>query len=258
MNSESARKPTSSASPLTVEANHADEHSLAFRATHTAAIGAAELKPKGESGLPRPLIIGIAGGTGAGKTTIARTVVAELAGESVTLIEHDHYYREHPELDGDQRAQLNYDHPDSLESELLAAHLDALARGEAVDRPNYDFVSHRRREETTRLQPTRVIVVEGILIFAEPALRERFDVKVFVETPSDIRLLRRIRRDMERRGRSFEEVRRQYLKTVRPMHEAFVEPSRRYADVIIPEGGNNLVAIEMLVERLRKPLRSSP
>lgn len=204
---------------------------------------------------PRPLIIGIAGGTGAGKTTIARTVVAELAGESVTLIEHDHYYREHPDLDPEQRAQLNYDHPDSLESELLAAHLDQLARGEAVERPNYDFVLHQRKAQTTRLEPTRVIVVEGILIFAEPDLRERFDVKVFVETPADIRLLRRIRRDMERRGRSFDDIRRQYLKTVRPMHEAFVEPSRRYADVIIPEGGNNRVAIEMLVERLRKPLR---
>jgi uridine kinase len=140
---------------------------------------------------------------------------------------------------------------------LLAAHLDQLARGEAVERPNYDFVLHQRKAQTTRLEPTRVIVVEGILIFAEPGLRERFDVKVFVETPSDIRLLRRIRRDMERRGRTFEDIRRQYLKTVRPMHEAFVEPSRRYADVIIPEGGNNRVAIEMLVERLRKPLRGA-
>lgn len=258
MNSQSARNPATAAAGAAADLANADEHSLAFRATHTRHLAGAELQAQRGSGSPRPLIIGIAGGTGAGKTTIARTVVAELAGESVTLIEHDHYYREHPELDGEQRSLLNYDHPDSLESELLAAHLDALARGEAVDRPNYDFVSHRRREETTRLEPTRVIVVEGILIFAEPALRERFDVKVFVETPSDIRLLRRIRRDMERRGRSFEEVRRQYLKTVRPMHEAFVEPSRRYADVIIPEGGNNLVAIEMLVERLRKPLRTSP
>jgi uridine kinase len=203
----------------------------------------------------KPLIIGIAGGTGAGKTTIARTVVAELAGESVTLIEHDHYYRDRPELSLEERAQVNYDHPDSLESELLAAHLDTLASGCAVERPNYDFVQHRRTPVTTRLEPTRVIVVEGILIFAEPALRERFEVKVFVDTPSDIRLLRRIRRDMERRGRSFEDIRRQYVKTVRPMHEAFVEPSRRHADVIIPEGGNNRVAIELVVERLRKALR---
>ena len=206
--------------------------------------------------IPRPLIIGIAGGTGAGKTTIARTVVAELAGESVTLIEHDHYYRDRPDLPFEARAQLNYDHPDSLESELLATHLDALARCESVQRPNYDFMLHRRTDNTTRVDPPRVVVVEGILIFAEPALRERFDVKIFVDTPADIRVLRRIRRDMERRGRQFDDIRRQYLKTVRPMHEAFVEPSRRFADLIIPEGGNNRVAIELVVERLRKALRA--
>ncbi len=203
----------------------------------------------------RPLVIGIAGGTGAGKTTIARTVVAELAGESVALIEHDHYYRDRPDLEFEARAQLNYDHPDSLESELLAEHLDALCRGESVQRPNYDFTLHRRTDHTTRVDSAAVVVVEGILIFAEPALRERFDVKVFVDTPADIRVLRRIRRDMERRGRLFDDIRRQYLKTVRPMHEAFVEPSRRHADVIIPEGGNNKVAVEMVVERLRKALR---
>jgi uridine kinase len=202
----------------------------------------------------KPLVIGIAGGTGAGKTTIARTVVSELGGGAVTLIEHDHYYRDRSDLDPDLRTQLNYDHPDSLENELLAAHIDALCRGEKADRPNYDFVNHRRTNQTTTLAPTRVIVVEGILIFAEPILRERFDVKIFVDTPADIRLLRRIRRDMERRGRSFEDIRRQYVKTVRPMHEAFVEPSRRYADVIIPEGGNNQVAIEFVVERLRKAI----
>jgi len=202
-----------------------------------------------------PLVIGIAGGTGAGKSTIARTVVAELAGESVTLIEHDHYYRDRPDLTFEARQLLNYDHPDSLESELLAAHLDALCQGDAIARPNYDFVHHRRTDRTTSLEPTRVIIVEGILIFAEPALRERFDVKIFVDTPADIRVLRRIRRDMERRGRQFDDIRRQYLKTVRPMHEAFVEPSRRFADVIIPEGGNNRVAVEMVVERLRKALR---
>ncbi len=204
---------------------------------------------------PTTLVIGIAGGTGAGKTTIARTVVSELAGESVTLIEHDSYYRDRPELPFDARQLLNYDHPDSLESELLAQHLDQLAAGIAVQRPNYDFLQHRRTDHTTRLEPTRVVVVEGILIFAEPALRERFDVKVFVDTPADIRVLRRIRRDMERRGRQFDDIRRQYMKTVRPMHEAFVEPSRRYADVIIPEGGSNQVAVEMVVARLRKALR---
>lgn len=202
----------------------------------------------------KPLVIGIAGGTGAGKTTIARSVVGELPPDAVTLIEHDAYYRDRPDLEFDARSQLNYDHPDSLDNDLLVEHLDALRAGKGVDRPNYDFVNHRRQPETTRLKPTLVIVVEGILIFAEPALRERMDIKIYVDTPPDIRLLRRIRRDMERRGRSFDDIRRQYNKSVRPMHEAFVEPSRRYADVIIPEGGNQRVAIEMVVERVRKAL----
>ncbi len=203
----------------------------------------------------KPLIIGIAGGTGAGKTTIARSVVGELPASAVTLLEHDNYYRDRPDLDLETRTQQNYDHPDSLENTLLIKHLQALGRGEAVERPNYDFVHHRRKEETTRVEPTRVIVVEGILIFADPDLRAQFDILIFVDTPADIRLLRRIRRDMERRGRTFDDVRRQYSKTVRPMHEAFVEPSRRYADVIIPEGGNTKVAVEMVVERIRKALR---
>jgi len=202
----------------------------------------------------KPLIIGIGGGTGAGKTTIARNVVGELPADAVSLIEHDAYYRDRQELDFEERTQLNYDHPDSLDNDLLVAHLDTLAQGQAIDRPNYDFVHHRRKPETTRVQATAVVVVEGILIFAEPRLRERMDIKIFVDTPADIRLLRRIRRDMERRGRTFDDIRRQYNKTVRPMHEAFVEPSRRYVDVIIPEGGNQQVAIEMVVERIRKAL----
>lgn len=205
--------------------------------------------------MTKPLVIGIAGGTGAGKTTIARAVVGDLPEGAVTLIEHDNYYRDRPDLDFEARCQLNYDHPDSLDNDLLAEHIDRLCAGEAIERPNYDFVHHRRRPETTRVEAKRVIVVEGILIFAERQLRERFDIKIFVDTPSDIRLLRRIRRDMEKRGRSFDDVRRQYNKTVRPMHEAFVEPSRRHADVIIPEGGNTRVAIEMVVERIRKALR---
>lgn len=202
----------------------------------------------------RPLILGIAGGTGAGKTTIARAVVGELPSGSVTLIEHDAYYRDRPDLPFEARQKLNYDHPDSLENELLVEHLDALARGEPIERPNYDFVDHRRLPQRSRTQPTRVIVVEGILIFVDEALRKRFDIKLFVDTPADIRLLRRIRRDMEHRGRGFDDIRRQYKATVRPMHEAFVEPSRRYADVIIPEGGNTRVAIEMVVERVRRSL----
>lgn len=205
----------------------------------------------------KPLILGIGGGTGAGKTTIAREVVGDLPEGAVTLIEHDAYYRDRPDLTFDERTQLNYDHPDSLDNALLIQHLDALSAGQPIERPNYDFVNHRRKPETTRVSPTRVIVVEGILIFAEPELRQRMDVKIFVDTPADIRLLRRIRRDMERRGRTFDDIRRQYNKTVRPMHEAFVEPSRRYVDLIIPEGGNQRVAIEMVVERIRKALHGA-
>jgi uridine kinase len=206
--------------------------------------------------MKKPLVIGIAGGTGAGKTTIARSVVGELPPGSVTLIEHDAYYRDRPDLEFDQRAALNYDHPDSLESDLLVRHLDGLCAGQSVQRPNYDFVHHRRKSETTPVAPTPVIVVEGILIFAEPELRKRFDIKIFVDTPADIRVLRRIRRDMERRGRAFDDIRRQYMKTVRPMHEAFVEPEKRHADLVIPEGGNQIVAVEFVVERIRKALRA--
>ena len=156
----------------------------------------------------------------------------------------------------DARAQVNYDHPDSLDNALLIAHLDALKEGRSIERPNYDFVHHARKVETTHVNPTTVVVVEGILIFADAELRDRFDIKLFVDTPADIRLLRRIRRDMERRGRTFDDVRRQYARTVRPMHEAFVEPSRRFADLIIPEGGNQRVAIEMVVDRIRRQLAS--
>ena len=202
------------------------------------------------------LIIGIAGGTGAGKTTIARSIVADLPATSVALLEHDMYYFDHSSLPEDARAQVNYDHPDSLDNALLIAHLDALKEGRSIERPNYDFVHHARKVETTHVNPTTVVVVEGILIFADAELRDRFDIKLFVDTPADIRLLRRIRRDMERRGRTFDDVRRQYARTVRPMHEAFVEPSRRFADLIIPEGGNQRVAIEMVVDRIRRQLAS--
>ncbi len=202
------------------------------------------------------LIIGIAGGTGAGKTTIARSIVGDLPATSVALIEHDMYYLDHSGLPEEARAQVNYDHPDALDNALLIAHLDALKDGRSIERPNYDFVHHARKPETTHVNPTTVVIVEGILIFADAELRDRFDIKIFVDTPADIRLLRRIRRDMERRGRTFDDVRRQYSRTVRPMHEAFVEPSRRFADLIIPEGGNQRVAIEMVVDRIRRQLAS--
>ena len=202
----------------------------------------------------KPLVIGIAGGTGSGKTTIARAIVGQFRREDVTHIQHDAYYRDRPDLTAEERAKVNYDHPDSLDNQLMIEHIDQLVSGQAVGRPNYDFRTHRRTEERTHLEPTPIVIVEGILIFADKQLVDRFDIKLFVDTPADIRILRRIRRDMEQRGRSFDEIRRQYYDTVRPMHLAFVEPSRRVADLIIPEGGNNRVAIEVIVDRIRREL----
>jgi uridine kinase len=218
----------------------------------------------------RPLIIGIAGGSGSGKTTIAQKVRASIAlldpelqaedasieaRERVTILEHDAYYRDRPDLTYDERNQLNFDHPDSLETSLLVEHLKALREGRAVDVPIYDFKSHRRAEATRRVYPLPVLIVEGILVFVDAALREQLDVKIYVDTDADIRAFRRIRRDIEQRGRTFESVREQYYKTVRPMHLLFVEPSKRYADVIIPEGGENRVGVEIVaafVERIKR------
>ncbi len=202
----------------------------------------------------KPLVIGIAGGTGSGKTTIARSIVAEFRAADVSHMQHDAYYRDRADLTAEERARVNYDHPDSLDNALLVDHLDELLAGRPIARPNYDFRTHRRTVATTPVRDTPIVIVEGILIFADPALVSRFDIKIFVDTPADIRILRRIRRDMESRGRTFEEIRVQYYETVRPMHLAFVEPSRRVADLIIPEGGNTRVAIEVIVDRIRREL----
>ena len=203
------------------------------------------------SGNPAPpLIIGIAGGTGSGKTTVVDRIVAALnaAGTcDVAVVAHDRYYRDRPDLAPDARAALNYDHPDALETTLLAAHLAALKAGRAIDAPVYDFATHARLPGTDTIQPARAIIVEGILILADAALRAHFDVKVFVDTDADIRFIRRLHRDTTERGRSVASVVDQYIRTVRPMHLEFVEPSKRYADVIVPEGGHNDVAIEMLL-----------
>ena len=202
----------------------------------------------------KPLVLGIAGGTGSGKTTVARKIVESFRDGDVVHIQHDAYYRHRPDLSVDQRALVNYDHPDSLDNDLLVQQLRALIDGGTIDRPNYDFATHLRTEQTTRVQSGPIILVEGILIFADQRLVELMDLKLFVDTPADIRVLRRVRRDMRARGRNFEEVRKQYYETVRPMHIAFVEPSKSKADLIIPEGGNNAVAIGVIVERIRAKL----
>lgn len=201
-----------------------------------------------------PLVLGIAGGTGSGKSTIAIALV-EALGSSAVRIDHDAYYKDQSHLPAEEREKINYDHPDSLDNELLARHLAGLKRGEAIDKPAYDFRTHTRLPERIRIAPSPVVIVEGILALSIAALRDLMGIKIFVDTDADIRLMRRIRRDLEQRGRSFASIRTQYYQTVRPMHLAFVEPSKRFADVIIPEGGENRIAIDLLVGRIRHFLR---
>ncbi len=197
-----------------------------------------------------PLLLGIAGGSGSGKSTVARGLLQRVGTERIAFLPHDAYYKDLSQLPAAQRAQINFDHPDSLETDLLIEHVRALKAGRAIDLPVYDFTTDRRTSQRIRIEPQPVIIVEGILIFAEPALRQLFDVKIFVDTDADIRLIRRLQRDMTERGRSAESVIQQYLATVRPMHLEFVEPSKRYADVIVPEGGYNEVAMDMIVARI--------
>jgi uridine kinase len=202
----------------------------------------------------RPIIIGVAGGTGSGKTTVAETILKRVGAERMAYIPHDAYYRDLVHLPHNLRVQINFDHPDSLETDLLVEHLERWRQGEAIQVPIYDFTTHTRTSQTRRVEPGRVALVEGILVFAEPKLRELFDVKLYVDTDADICFIRRLRRDLAERGRSTESVIEQYLNTVRPMHLEFVEPSKRYADVIIPEGGHNQVAMDMVVARIERLL----
>jgi len=198
-----------------------------------------------------PVVIGVAGGTGSGKSTVAREILRRAGTEQISLIQHDAYYKDLGDLPPAQRAMQNFDHPDALDNELLIAHLMELKAGRTVKMPVYDFTTHTRTAEVRRVEPRRVILVEGILIFADVALRRIMDVKIYVDTDADIRFIRRLERDLAERGRTMESVIRQYMATVRPMHQEFVEPSKRYADVIIPEGGFNEVAIDMIASRIK-------
>lgn len=205
----------------------------------------------------KPFVLGVAGGTGSGKTTVSNRIRDAVGAEHIAYLQHDSYYYDHSHLTPGARAQCNYDHPDSLDTPLMVRHLHALVGGLPVDAPLYDFATHTRMADTRRVTPAEIVLVEGILIFVEPELRQMMDMRIYVDTAADIRFIRRLRRDVEERGRSLDSIVKQYLSTVRPMHLEFVEPSKRHADVIIPEGGNNRVAMEMVVSRLRAELDPS-
>ena len=203
------------------------------------------------------LIIGIAGGSGSGKTTLALRLKERFGEDEVRLISHDSYYKRHDELPYEERCKLNYDHPDSFDTPLMVAHLRELRAGHPVQVPVYDYTIHNRSDKTVTVQPAPVIIVEGILIFDSPELCDLMDMKVFVDTDADVRILRRIVRDVKERGRTLDSVVNQYLTTVKPMHEQFVEPSRKYADIIVLEGGHNLVALDMIMQRIASHIASA-
>ncbi len=203
----------------------------------------------------RPLIIGLVGGSGSGKTTVARAILDALGGVDAAFIDQDAYYKDLHTLPLEARARVNFDHPDSLDNDLLVAHLSALANGVAIDKPTYAFAHHTRADKTIRVEPRDVILVDGILLFVDERVRRLLDIKIFVDVPDDIRFIRRMKRDIAERGRTVESIIGQYIATVRPMHLGFVEPSKRYADVILPEGGHNVIGVEMIQARVRDELR---
>ena len=203
-----------------------------------------------------PVVLGIAGGSGSGKTTVLNHIIREFGSDPIAILDHDAYYRDLSHLSPEKRARFNFDHPDALETQLMCEHLDRLIEGEAIEKPVYDFTTHTRQEETETVESRPVIIIEGILVLAEASLEERMDIKIYVDAADDIRLMRRIRRDMQERERSIEGILRQYERTVRPMHLEFVEPSKREADIIIPRGGHNQVAIQMVMSRIQELLWS--
>ena len=202
------------------------------------------------------LVIGIAGGSGSGKTTLVRNLTEKFSGQ-ITVISHDNYYKRHDEMTYEERCQLNYDEPAAFETDLMVRQLQQLRRGETIDCPVYDFTVHNRSDEVTRIAPSRVILVEGILIFADADLRQLMDIRIFVDTDADIRICRRMKRDVNKRGRSLESVIWQYQQTVKPMHEKYVEPSKKYAHIVVPEGGKNQVALDMIEGCIRRHLESA-
>ena len=199
------------------------------------------------------LVLGIAGGSGSGKTTLVKRLV-ERFGDQVCVVSHDNYYKRHDELTYEERCLINYDEPAAFENELMAQHLDLLRQGLRVECPVYDYTVHNRSDKTVTITPKRVILAEGILIFADEALRDRMDIRIFVDTDADVRLCRRIKRDVNKRARSLESVLTQYQQTVKPMHEKYVEPSKKYANLVVPEGGKNVVALDMIVDRIERHL----
>ena len=202
------------------------------------------------------LVIGIAGGTGSGKTTLMNRIIEKYS-DDITVLSHDNYYKRHDDLTYEQRCELNYDEPAALETDLMARHLDLLRQGESIECPVYDFTVHNRSNETITIVPRKVIIVEGILIFEDKPLRELMDIKIFVDTDADVRLCRRIKRDVRKRGRTLESVLDQYQNTVKPMHEMYVEPSKKFADIVVPEGGKNLVALDMIMGRIQRHLEEA-
>lgn len=206
--------------------------------------------------MSRPILIGIAGGTGSGKSTVAKEMYKGLPAEKIAVIEQDSYYKQQSHLSFDERTKTNYDHPDAFDTDLLIEHLKMLINGQAIDKPIYDFEIHNRKKETVRVEPKDIIILEGIMVLVEKEIRDLLDIKIFVDTDADVRIIRRIQRDIKERGRTLDSVINQYMNVVRPMHLQFVEPTKRYADIIIPEGGYNKVAIDIMVAKVKQIVAS--